>query len=230
MTKAERREKYRQDALKGAAKLKAQCSERWKEDSHKPPKDSELKTLQDILSLTKVRKRSKRGRPPTVKGKIDGKTWDYKTRVQAVLAYSSVGTIKGASEITGVPEATIRDWRKQPWWEELKMELRERKNEEIDAKMTEIIDMTLETQKDRLINGDAKWDSKRGIVVRVPVTMKDAAVVAAINYDKRALQRGEATQRVEKVTTEQRLASLSKTFTQFATGEVVEGDFEEVGE
>jgi hypothetical protein len=186
---------------------------------------------QDLIALTKVRKRSKRGRPPTVKGKIDGKTWDYKSRVTAVTAYLATGSNTEAAAVIGATEGTIRNWRKAQWWEELALEIKQRKNDELDAKLSKIIDKVAETIEDRLDNGEAHYDTRTHEIVRVPVKMKDAAVVGAIGFDKRQLLRGDVTSRSETITTEQRLQSLADQFKGFATGEtfdVEDAEYEEI--
>lgn len=211
-------------------RLEAACKRRREEAYLDPvPKEKDLKNVgqKDLIALTKVRKRSKRGRPPTVKGKIDGKTWDYKSRVTAVTAYLATGSNTEAAACIGAAEGTIRSWRKTQWWDELAHEIRQRKGDELDAKLSNIIDKVTETINDRLDNGEAHYDTKTGNIVRVPVKMKDAAVVGAIGFDKRQLLRGEATSRTEHVSTAQRLESLADHFKGFATGQTLEGEVED---
>ena len=216
-------------AEKEAQKLKEQCAQRRKEPLGKIPNEKDLKNVgkQDLIALTKLRKRSKRGRPPTVKGKIDGKTWDYKSRVQAVTTYLATGSNTEAAAVIGATEGTIRNWRKAQWWDELALEIRQRKNDELDAVLSKVIDKTMATIEDRLDNGEAHYDTKTGQIVRVPVKMKDAAVVGAIGFDKRQLLRGDVTSRTEHVSTEQRLQSLADQFKGFATGQTFDAEAEE---
>lgn len=230
--------KKKQEILNAAERerqrLKERCRKR-REDAYLDPvpkeKDLQNVSQKDLIALTRVRKRSKRGRPPTVKGKIDGKTWDYKSRVTAVTAYLATGSNTEAAAVIGASEGTIRNWRKAQWWNEIAFEIKQRKNDELDAKLSKIIDKVADTIEDRLENGEAHYDTRNGTIVRVPVKMKDAAVVGAIGFDKRQLLRGDVTSRTETVSTDQRLQSLAEQFKGFATGETIEAeeaDFEEI--
>ncbi len=193
------------------------------------PKETGVIHMEDLLALTKVRKRSKRGRPPSVRGKIDGKSWSYKSRVEALTVYLTLGNAKATAEHTGIPATTIRDWMNKPWWTELAEEIRKEKEDEIDAKLTKLIDKTLSTLEDRLTEGEVVYNPRTGEQVRVPVKTIDAVRIFDKVHEKRALTRGDPTKRVENVTTEQRLLSLANQFTKFGKGQVVEdADFEEV--
>ena len=78
---------------------------------------------------------------------------------------------------------------------------------------------------DRLENGDIKpMKGKDGIqYVSHPVTARDAAQVASLMADKRALMRGDPTSRVEKTSTD-RLVELAKEFEKFASAKTIEGE------
>lgn len=208
--------------------LKAQLNERRKETIGKVPKY--IKTMPDLLALQKTRKRTKRGRPPGIKGKIDGKTWSYNKRVEVLTTYLSIGVMTKTAELTGVPATTIKNWKKEPWWEQLADEIRKQKEEEIDAKLTSIIDKTLNALTDRLDNGEVIYNPRTQEQIRVPMKAADVTKVFDKVHEKRALSRGDPTQRIEKVTTEQRLNSLADQFTRFGRGDTVieDAEYEEV--
>lgn len=187
--------------------------------------EKDIRTMPDLLALQKTRKRSKRGRPPVHKGKIDGKTWSYKTRVEVLTTYLTTGIFTTTGELTGVPPETIRKWAKEPWWNQLADEIRKQKEHEIDAKLTNIIDKTLSHLVDRLDNGEVIYNPRTGEQIRVPMKSIDTIRVFDKVHEKRALVRGDPTQRVERVTTEQRLNSLADQFTKFGRGNV---DIEDV--
>lgn len=194
------------------------------------PKDEDIRTLPDLLSLQKTRKRSKRGRPPGIKGKIDGKTWSYKKRVEVLTTYLTIGVFTKTGEITGVRSETIRKWAREPWWNQLADEIRKQKEQEIDAKLTGIIDKTLNVLSDRLDNGEVIYNPRTNEQVRVPVKSIDATRIFDKVHEKRALVRGDPTQRVERITTEQRLNSLADQFTRFGKGnvQIEDADYEEI--
>lgn len=162
-----------------------------------------------------------RGRPLAglaAKGMEKG-IYPEQKRIEAVTIYAATGRFTTVAELTGVPETTIRQWRKQPWFQELLLEIRSENNEKIDAKFTEIIEGALEQLADRVANGDHVV-LRDGTVVRRPIPAKDLSLVAAINVDKRQLLRGEPTSRSEQIGNDtkplDRLEKLAETFEQLA--------------
>lgn len=192
------------------------------------PRDREIKTKADLIALTNIKRKTRRGRPPRVNGKIDNKTWGLKVRTQAVATYLASGSLTTAKEVTGVGYNTLRQWKKQPWWEEIANDIRKDKSQEIDNALSKIIDKSISVVMDRLESGDYHWDAKSQSIVQVPVKMKDAAIVKAISFDKQRLLRGEATQIVDKDDSANKLASLAEQFKAFATGKKVEDPIEDV--
>lgn len=139
-----------------------------------------------------------------------------KTKIEVVTLYAVTGNIPKVSSLTKVPVDTISKWRKQQWFQELLVEIREENNEKIDAKFTEIIEKALELVYDRMINGDFAVHPKTGELIRKPVSMRDLTIVSAINVDKRQLLRGLPTSRTESVNNGDKLAKLAETFIQLA--------------
>ncbi len=120
-------------------------------------------------------------------------------RIAACAAYMVEGDSKRVSRLTGVPARTIRDWTKQEWWNEIMEELRARYQELLDAKLTAIMDMAVSAVLNRLENGDEVLDRDSGTVTRRMVSAKEAAIIFAVFFDKRAMLRGQPTRRVESV-------------------------------
>lgn len=125
-------------------------------------------------------------------------------RMQAALAWVVSGTAAEASRICGIPERTIADWAHCSWWGALVAEARRLKDEELDRKLTQVIDLAMKRLVERL-ERDEQINN-----------IKDLAVTSAVAYDKRALMRGDPTSRVEKVSTEQRLERLTAKFREVA--------------
>lgn len=146
-------------------------------------------------------------------------------RMEVLQVYMIKGSLKQTAKITGVPFSTIQKWRaKQGWWELALQELREQKNDEVDARITGIIDKTLDQMDDRVANGDYVMD-KMGELVRKPVSLKDLAVGGlAVPFDKRALMRGQPTSRTEHVTDTDRVKKLAQQFKKITTEKVIEGE------
>jgi hypothetical protein len=162
------------------------------------------------------------GRPFSglVKKGMEKGIYPEEKRIEAVTVYAATGHFGRTSELTKVPEGTIRAWRKQEWFLELLREVRAENNDKIDSKFTEIVERSLDQLVDRVEHGDYHV-LRDGSLIRKPVNAKDLSLVAAINVDKRQLLRGEPTSRSESVGSADekavgRLEKLAETFENLA--------------
>lgn len=154
-------------------------------------------------------------------GKV-GRVWfDDKTKMEVACAFAVTGNARRASELTGVPEGTIRSWKTQEWWHEIQSRIIQEQDEELDVKLTKLVDKAVDQVNDRLDNGDFIYNAKEDKLVRKPVGAKDLAIVTAITVDKRQLLRGQPTQRVEKVSTDERLNKLALEFKKFSNAKEI---------
>ena len=126
--------------------------------------------------------------------------WGDKKKVEAVTTWLALGKLPLVSAVTEVPVTTLRQWKLQPWWKELVSQIQEESTQELDTKLTGIIDKSLDEVNERVKNGEFILDSKTGTVKRIPVKLKDVHKVASDLLDKRDLVRGRPAQRqVEQV-------------------------------
>jgi hypothetical protein len=96
-----------------------------------------------------------------------------------------------------VPEQTIQGWvANSEWWPLLLNDVRLRLGEEFDGQLTGMIGKAIDKAMQALDNPN--------------LSAKDAALVLAIAYDKRALHRGQATSRVERVNLNDLRAQFAK--------------------
>ncbi|WP_155635498.1 hypothetical protein [Burkholderia cepacia] len=90
---------------------------------------------------------------------------------------------------------TAQKWVKAAWFEKAIRELRRDRDKGLDARITKILDRSLEELEDRIENGDRKVISVgRGEhahieVENVPVPARDLAVITGVLFDKRAALR-----------------------------------------
>ena len=146
--------------------------------------------------------------PKGGKYKVD----DY---VMAAAYYVIMGTSVQVSKYTGIPSRTIRKWTGEEWWKTLVQEVRKAKQDELDAKLTNIIMVAGEKLADRVENGDTLV--VQGELTKVPLKAMDLAKVVGITYDKRALLRGDPTSRTEQMKDSTTiLAELQNKFAQMA--------------
>lgn len=127
-----------------------------------------------------------------------GSPYSPEQKVAAAQAYLITGTSVQAQKYCGVKSNIIRNWKNNStWWPDLFAEVKRKKNDELDATFTRVMDNALIQVSDRIENGDSKIQ-KDGSIVKVPMGGKELAVVVSIMYEKRALLRGDVTSRVEK--------------------------------
>jgi hypothetical protein len=182
----------------------------------------------------------KRGRPKTEvyrrnhraelkkQGKAVGQRYRYsdKEKMEAACYYATTGNSRRTSEMTKIPEGTIRAWKTTEWWAEIQARIIKEQDEELGTKLTALVDKAVEQINDRLTDGDYVYNPKLDKLIRKPVNAKDIAIVTAISLDKRQLLRGQPTSRTETVSQDQRLKRLSEEFKKFAQAkEVVQDDY-----
>lgn len=143
-------------------------------------------------------------------------------KIEAAIAWLITGSSEEAGKFCQIPGRTIRSWMQQPWWEDILKEAQGRKQKELDAVWTGLIHKTAVELRDRIDNGETVVNTKTGTERKVPVKAKDLAIVMSIVVDKRALARGQATHRTEKVNVDERLSKIGNRLEE--TGKVVNED------
>lgn len=130
-------------------------------------------------------------------------------RLNAALAWLITGDTEKAELICGVPGRTIRDWMREDSWEHLVNEAKRLKQSELDAKFTKIIHRAVDEVADRLDNGD-EVIAKDGTKVLRKLSGREAAWIAAILSDKRAILRGEPTSISKRQNSREHLSEVQK--------------------
>ena len=102
------------------------------------------------------------------------------------------------------------------WWPQIIDRIRNECDDELDVKLTGVIDKAVGAINDRLEHGDWIYDSKAGELKRKPVAARDASYITASMVDKRTLIRKKVVQRGEQATINERLSKLAQEFEKFA--------------
>lgn len=106
-------------------------------------------------------------------------------KLKAVAAYYVTGRIDEAAKITGIEASTIRKWKQvTPWWNEAVREVKRAKQEQLDVKLTNLIEKSMSELRDRLLHGDEVVTSK-GQKLRRKISGRDLAIITGCLYDKR---------------------------------------------
>lgn len=144
-------------------------------------------------------------------------------RLKCATMFALTGNLLTAADQAEVPYELAKKWKHTGWWETVIRQVRDHKAQEFDAKCTEIIEQALHCLALRIMEGDEVVTNK-GEVVKLAVKAKDLAYVTSTLFDKRAMNRGEATSRVEKVSTDDVLKKLQNKFEQMTQGRLIEGE------
>ena len=187
--------------------------------------------LPDVIVVSDARyAKMRRGKKPGkmvrhagANGRVPGrKEWHTdKQKMDAACAFAVTGNSRRVSELTGIDESTVRRWKCTEWWNEIQSRIVREKDEELDTKLTAIMDKTVVAINDRIDNGDYLYNVKADKLIRKPVGAKDLASVTATMVDKRQLLRGLPTSRTEKVSQDERLKGLAAQFKRFVSAKEI---------
>lgn len=162
--------------------------------------------------------------------------WPEKKRVEVVTTYLALGNLVETGKVCNVPLPTVKNWKQQPWWDELVTSIQSGENQKTDNKMSKIIDRALDLIVTRMEEGDYQFDQKTGKLVKVPLKARDLERISSGLFDKRTLIRKEPTAiRAEELNQAERLVNLAKEFAKLTgkqkedevISEYIEGEWQE---
>ena len=148
--------------------------------------------------------------------------WKETKRIEAVTTYLSTGNLTETGRLTGVPLKTLEQWKYSDWWKEMEKKIRSDEEQHLDAKLTKIIDKTLEKLVDSIENGEHIYDQRTGQIKRMPAKMRDLNNAFNTILDKRQLIRKQPTKIVEQTNTATQLQNLADQFAKFVNQKVIE--------
>ncbi|GAF76898.1 unnamed protein product [marine sediment metagenome] len=134
-----------------------------------------------------------------------------------------------ACKLTGVAYSTLSGWRSKEWYSRAIELIQKRLDDQLDGKMTSILNKGIAKLEQRLDVGDGVLQ-KDGTMAYKPVTAKDAAIITSIFFDKRNLLRNKPTSISTKVSTDERLNSLANKFKDIASETIDITEYEEITE
>lgn len=148
--------------------------------------------------------------------------WKEAKKIEAVTTYLSTGNYTETSRLCGVPLPTIEQWKTSDWWKEMEKKIRADEDTQLDAKLTKIIDKTLEKLIDNIENGEHIYDQRTGKIKRMPAKLRDINNAFNTILDKRQLIRKQPTKIVEQTSTATQLQNLADQFAKFVNQKVIE--------
>ncbi len=170
-------------------------------------------------------------------GAKTSKSWADSQKIEAVTTYLALGDLKLTGAVLKIPEQTLRSWKSTVWWKEVQDELSVQDDLKLSTRLKTIIESTLAAAEDRIRHGDFIYDSKRGELVRRPISLKDAHRVTMDMVQKRIDIAKANVQSIPTEMIEDRLLKLAERMAAIATGQsipkvievtdVIEGSFSE---
>lgn len=141
---------------------------------------------------------------------VPGKPWPIDKRVEVVSHWLVLGNMKQVAAVTGVPYDLIRKWKAEQWWTDMVAEIRATQNLELDHKMSNIVNKSLDAVLDRVENGDFIYDQKSGEIRRKPAALRDLHRVSVDILTKREVIRTDAPTENSKTTVQDHLKMLAQ--------------------
>lgn len=153
---------------------------------------------------------------PTKEKRHNNGWWPQDKKVEAATVFAVTRNYEKTSDLVKIPVSYLKRMSQEGWWGEIIDKVIKSKNEQLDAKITETLDQSLDLILDRFKNGETYYNLKTEKEYKLPIKAKDTAIITSILFDKRQLIRGEATSRTENVTSEQKLLALKANFEKLA--------------
>lgn len=169
-----------------------------------------------MLSDTPSKQDRKTGRNRSIEAGTN-KQWSDNQKMEAIQSYLLLGNLALTSRILGIPEITLRVWKRTDWWADMVNEIKSQDRIQLSSRMKKIVDASLTVVEDRLLNGDYQFDQKTGQNIRKPVNMKDAHKVAVDLQDRQDLIEKSQKPEITEDKIELRLLQLANTFADMAT-------------
>ena len=147
------------------------------------------------------------------------------TKIHAVVTWLITGNLAKTARYLTVSPKTVSKWKRESeWWPLIAGQIQSEFGEVLDHDLTGIIHTSTSLIKDRLEDGDYKYNAKLDKLVRVPVPAKDAMQIIDKAIVNRNLLRGDPTSRSEQVTASDNIAYLKGEFAKFAKATVIEAE------
>lgn len=143
-------------------------------------------------------------------------------RIMAVAIYVVVGTYRGAARVCGISAKTLCEWgRNADWWADALSQTREINSALLNARSTSIINKAMTKIEERLDLGDPYID-KNQQVSYMPVSVKSAAIVYGVVFDKMRINNSLATHISQSNVSH--LVDIKAQFDTMTGTRVIEGD------
>ncbi len=110
--------------------------------------------------------------------------WDQKKKLEVLQTYILLGNLALAARTNNVPEITVRQWKVTQWWKDNEEELRRSGKLQLSAKLTTLVEKSMNVLEERLTNGDFFWDKKNNCFIRKGISAEHANKITSGLIDR----------------------------------------------
>lgn len=150
--------------------------------------------------------------------------FDQETKTDAATLYCVYGDIFEVSKLTSVPITFLKQWKEEAWWVEIQKRVFVEQNDKLSARISQVLEKSIDQITDRLENGDQTYNPKTGEITRKPVEAKVLTSLFESLSHQRRITRGEPTAISAKISVDSRLERLEKAFIQYSQMKTIEGE------
>lgn len=138
-------------------------------------------------------------------------TWEKKYSVVAI--FMQTGSQRETAKLAEIPETTVENWRKMPWWQQLVEDVKNSDITKLDNQLTKLINKSLAVIEDRLDNGEQVLNNKTGKLMNKPVGIREATQAATALMQRQVqLHKNTVEQAIQKQTVQDTLKALATEF------------------
>jgi hypothetical protein len=143
-------------------------------------------------------------------------------RIELVTTWLATGNMALTAATLQIPLPTATRWKAQPWFKTMVEDIRNEENLALDAKLSKVVNKSVEALLDRVENGDFQFDQREGRMIRKPISARDASTVTRDMIDRRALLQGQKTKEKENERqVADTLVKLAEEFSKFASNQKI---------
>ena len=135
-----------------------------------------------------------------------GSYYTNEEKQHAAFMYLQYGNTVKVAAVTGIPQSTIADWVKRPWWQELITIVRQENKDELNGIYTRLLKKSADLIENQLNKGDLK--------------ALDAAKIHGIMFDKRQILNHEPT----SITSSSKISDLQQQFETYMRAKDITAD------
>jgi len=146
----------------------------------------------------------------------EGQRYTEHQKLEAATVFLALGSNVQTAGVLKIPLDTFNKWRYSDWFKKLVEDLKAEDNLKLSARLSKLVSKALDVTEDRLDKGNYQYDPKTSELIRVPVSLRDAAKVASDLMERKDIVEDKPLKEQIEKTVDDRLAKLAEEFAKFS--------------